>query len=64
VTTAQFDLRVDLEEKGISEAAPPSARDKADAESASAGCLFTLALAGGGGLLVFAAWLAVRFLAP
>jgi hypothetical protein len=58
------DLLVDLEEKGISDAAPPSARDKAEAESARAGCMFTLALAGVGALLVFAAWLVVRFLAP
>lgn len=58
------DLRVDLEEKGISEAGPPSARDKGEAESARAGCVFTLALAGIAALIVFAAWVAVRFLAP
>jgi hypothetical protein len=58
------ELRVELEEKGISEAATPSTRDKADAECARAGCVFTLALAGVGALLVFAAWLVVRLLAP
>ena len=54
------DLRVDLEEKGITEAGPPSAR----AETARAGCVFPLAIMGVGASLVFAAWLAVRYLAP
>jgi hypothetical protein len=58
------DLRVELEEKGISEEGPPVAREKADAESARAGCTLMLAVAGVSGLLVLAAWLAVRLLAP
>ena len=54
------DLRVDLEEKGVTEAEPPSARAQAEAEIARAGSVFTCAMVGVGALLVFAAWLAVR----
>jgi hypothetical protein len=58
------DLRVELEEKCVSEAAPPSERAKADAEGARAEGRFMLAIVGVGALLVFAAWLTVKFLAP
>jgi hypothetical protein len=58
------DLRVEIEEKAVSEAGPTSARDKADAEGARAEGLFLLALVGVAALLVFAAWLVVKFLAP
>ncbi len=58
------ELRVDLEEKGVSEDAAPKERDKAAAEGARAEGLFLLAVLGVGALLVLAAWLTVRFLVP
>ncbi len=58
------ELRVELEEKGVNEAEPPSARHKADAEGARTAGLFILAIVSIGALLVFAAWLAVKFLTP
>jgi hypothetical protein len=54
---------VELEEKGLSEGASPEERDRADAEGARAGCVLILGVAGAAALIVFAAWLVVKFLA-
>jgi hypothetical protein len=58
------ELRIALEEKGLGEDAAPSEREKDDAEGARAGCILLLAIAGGGALLVLAAWLIVFLLTP
>jgi len=58
------DLRVELEEKGVGADGSPEERDTADGVIARAGCILTLAIAGIGALLVIAAWLIVKVLAP
>jgi hypothetical protein len=57
-------LRSDLQMNGVDPEGPPEARTNADDQAARAGCQLLLGLVGFAVLVVLAAWVLVKWLAP